>query len=122
MTLARTRENLCNAAYTDINREKMQQGIMNGIKNQLFSAHAFIHLPWAAWDAPKAVQTDMGPLSLLQLFVGCGDRRLLAGAHAAGDGQLLQRPGRPQPQQGRRPVKGQSAAQRLDGAELGVKI
>ena len=68
VTLARTRDNLCNAAYTDINREKMQQGIMNGIKNQLFSAHAFIHLPWASWDAPKAVQTDMGPLSLLQLF------------------------------------------------------
>jgi LCP family protein required for cell wall assembly len=69
VTLARTRDNLCNAAYTDINREKMQQGIMNGVKNQLFSAHAFIHLPWAAWDAPKAVQTDMGPLSLMQLFV-----------------------------------------------------
>ena len=68
VTLARTRDNLCNAAYTDINREKMQQGIMNGIKNQLFSAHAFIHLPWASWDAPKAVQTDMGPLSLMQLF------------------------------------------------------
>ncbi len=69
VTLARTRDNLCNAAYTDINREKMQQGIMNGVKNQLFSAHAFIHLPWAAWDAPKSVQTDMGALSLMQLFV-----------------------------------------------------
>lgn len=69
VTLARTRDNLCNPAYTDINREKMQQGIMNGIKNQLFSAHAFIHLPWASWDAPKAVQTDMGPLSLMQLFM-----------------------------------------------------
>ncbi len=68
VTLARTRDNLCNPAYTDINREKMQQGIMNGIKSQLFSAHAFIHLPWASWDAPKAIQTDMGPLSLLQLF------------------------------------------------------
>jgi LCP family protein required for cell wall assembly len=69
VTLARTRDNSCNRAYTDINREKMQQGIMNGIKNQLFSAHAFIHLPWASWDAPKAIQTDMGPLTLGQLFV-----------------------------------------------------
>ncbi len=68
VTLARTRDMPCNPAYTDINREKMQQGIMNGIKNQLFSAHAFIHLPWASWDAPKAIQTDMGPLSLMQLF------------------------------------------------------
>jgi hypothetical protein len=47
----------------------MQQGIMNGIKNQLFSVHAFIHLPWASYDAPKAIQTDMGPLSLAQLFL-----------------------------------------------------
>jgi LCP family protein required for cell wall assembly len=69
VTLARTRDNSCNPAYTDINREQMQQGIMNGIKNQLFSAHAFVHLPWASWDAPKAIQTDMGPLSLGQLFI-----------------------------------------------------
>jgi LCP family protein required for cell wall assembly len=68
VTLARTRDNSCNPAYTDINREKMQQGIMNGIKNQLLSAHAFFNLPWASWDAPKAVQTDMGPLTLMQLF------------------------------------------------------
>ncbi|MGH2863021.1 MAG: LCP family protein [Solirubrobacteraceae bacterium] len=68
VTLARTRDNSCNPAYTDVNREKMQQGIMNGTKNQLFSLHAFIHLPWASWDAPKAIQTDMGPLSLAQLF------------------------------------------------------
>ena len=53
VTLARTRDNSCNPAYTDINREKMQQEIMNGIKSQLFSVHAFIHLPWASWDAPR---------------------------------------------------------------------
>jgi len=69
VTLARTRDNSCNLAYTDINREKMQQQIMNGVKNQLFSAHAFLHLPWAAWDAPGAVQTDMGGLTLGQLFI-----------------------------------------------------
>jgi len=69
MVLARTRENSCNAAYNDLNREAMQQQILNGIKSQLFSVHAFLHLPWAAWDAPGVVQTDMGGLSLLQLFV-----------------------------------------------------
>ena len=69
ITLARTRENSCNPAYNDFNREKMQQGIMNGIKSQLLSAHAFIHLPWAAWDAPGAIQTDMGGVTLMQLFV-----------------------------------------------------
>jgi LCP family protein required for cell wall assembly len=69
VTLARTRENLCNPAYDDIQREQMQQKIIGGISSQLFSIHAFTHLPWASWDAPKAIQTDMGPLSLGQLFI-----------------------------------------------------
>ncbi len=69
VTLARTRENSCNPAYNDINREEMQQEIMNGIKSQLFSVHAFIHLPWASWDAPRSIQTDMGALDLMQLFI-----------------------------------------------------
>jgi LCP family protein required for cell wall assembly len=68
LTLARTRENRCDPAYDDLDRERMQQQIMNGIKSQLFSVHAFLHLPWAAWDAPKVLQTDMGPADLLQLF------------------------------------------------------
>ena len=66
VTLARVRHMPCDPAYTDFNREKEQQQIMTGIKNQLFSVHSFIHLPWAAWDAPKAIQTDMGPLTLMQ--------------------------------------------------------
>ncbi len=69
MVLARTRENSCNPAYNDLNREQMQQQILNGIKSQLFSLHAFIHLPWASWDAPSVIQTDMGGLSLMQLFI-----------------------------------------------------
>jgi LCP family protein required for cell wall assembly len=69
ITLARVRHMPCNIGYTDFNRELMQQKIMNGVKSQLFSLHAFIHLPWAAYDAPKAIQTDMGPLSLAQLFI-----------------------------------------------------
>jgi LCP family protein required for cell wall assembly len=69
MVLARTRHNSCNPAYNDLNREAMQQQILNGIKSQLFSVHAFLLLPWAAWDAPGVIQTDMGGLSLLQLFI-----------------------------------------------------
>jgi LCP family protein required for cell wall assembly len=69
LTLARTRDNSCDPAYDDFNRQAMQQQIMNAIKSQLFSVHAFIHLPWASWDAPKVIQTDMGPTDLLQLFV-----------------------------------------------------
>jgi LCP family protein required for cell wall assembly len=68
LTLARTRDNSCNAAYSDIQREEMQQEILNGIKSQLFSVHAFLHLPWASWDAPGVIQTDMGGPTLLSLF------------------------------------------------------
>jgi LCP family protein required for cell wall assembly len=69
LILARTRENSCDAAYNDLNREAAQQQILNGIRSQLFSLHAFLHLPWAAWDAPGVIQTDMGGLTLMQLFV-----------------------------------------------------
>ena len=68
VTLARVRHMPCDPGYTDFNREKEQQQIMTGIKNQLFSLHAFMNLPWASYDAPKAVQTDMGPVTMLQLF------------------------------------------------------
>jgi LCP family protein required for cell wall assembly len=91
ITLARTRENSCNIAYNDFNREKEQQQIMSGIKSQLFSAHAFIHLPWASWDAPKAIQTDMGPVTLLQLFAaseigGSSPAKTLGGAFGTYNG------------------------------------
>jgi LCP family protein required for cell wall assembly len=69
MILARTRENSCNAASNDLTREAMQQQILNSIKSQLLTFHTFFHLPWAAWDAPGVIQTDMGGLSLLQMFI-----------------------------------------------------
>jgi LCP family protein required for cell wall assembly len=68
LTLARTRENKCDPNSNDLTREGYQQQILNGIKGQLFSLHAFLHLPWAAWDAPKVLRTDMGGPTLLALF------------------------------------------------------
>jgi len=68
MVLARTRENACNPASTDLTREAAQQQILNSIKSQLLTVHTFLHLPWAAWDAPSVFQTDMGGLTLLQMF------------------------------------------------------
>ncbi len=69
LTLARTRENACNAASNDLTREAYQQKILNAIKGQLLSPGIFFHLPWASWDAPKAVRTDMGGFTLMTLFV-----------------------------------------------------
>jgi LCP family protein required for cell wall assembly len=69
LVLARTRDNSCNLAYNDLNREAMQQQILNSIKSQLLTVHTFFHLPWAAWDAPGVIQTDMGGLTLMQMFI-----------------------------------------------------
>ncbi len=69
LTLARTRENACNASSNDLTREGYQQKILNAIKSKLLSPTTFFHLPWASWSAPKTLRTDMGPLTLLSLFV-----------------------------------------------------
>ena len=69
LILARMRQNACDPAYDDINREAMQQKIVNAMTSQIISVHAFTHLPWAAWDAPGALQTDMGPYDLMQMFL-----------------------------------------------------
>jgi LCP family protein required for cell wall assembly len=68
LTLARTRENKCNAASNDLTREGYQQKILNSIKSQLLTPSTFFRLPWASWDAPQAVRTDMGGFTLLTLF------------------------------------------------------
>ena len=68
LLLARTRENSCNPAENDLTREMRQQQILNSIKGQIFSLHTFTHLPWAAWDAPQALRSDMGGFTLMSMF------------------------------------------------------
>jgi LCP family protein required for cell wall assembly len=68
LTYARTRENKCNPADSDLTRVQHQQQILNGIKGQLTSPTTFFKLPIASWDAPKVLRTDMGGLTLLSLF------------------------------------------------------
>jgi LCP family protein required for cell wall assembly len=68
LTLARTRENKCNLKDNDLTRVKHQQEILNSIKSKLLSPGIFFHLPWASWDAPKVLRTDMGGFTLLSLF------------------------------------------------------
>jgi LCP family protein required for cell wall assembly len=99
LILARTRENSCDAAYNDLNREAAQQQIVNSIKSQLLTVHTFVHLPWAAWDAPGVIQTDMGGLSLLQLFAaseigGNAKPRLLTESGSTYDGEDVLVPNR----------------------------
>jgi LCP family protein required for cell wall assembly len=67
---SRIRENPCNPSDSDLTRVQHQQQILNAIKSQLFSVGTFFHLPWASWDAPKVLRTDMGGPTLLSLFAG----------------------------------------------------
>jgi LCP family protein required for cell wall assembly len=65
---ARTREDRCNPNENDLTREAHQQQILNAIKGKLLSVGTFFHLPWASWDAPKVLRSDMGGFTLLSLF------------------------------------------------------
>jgi LCP family protein required for cell wall assembly len=65
---ARIRENPCNPADSDLTRVKHQQEILNAIKSKLLSVGTFFRLPWASWDAPQVLETDMGGPTLLSLF------------------------------------------------------
>src|SRR5450755_569419 len=67
LTLARTRENKCNPAESDLTRVRRQQQILNAIKSQLTSPSTFFRLPWVSWTAPQAIKSDMGGLTLLSL-------------------------------------------------------
>ncbi len=68
LVYARTRDNKCNPSDSDLTRVQHQQEILNAIKSKLLSPSAFFRLPWASWDAPKVLRTDMGGPTLLSMF------------------------------------------------------
>ncbi|HLJ03968.1 MAG TPA: LCP family protein [Solirubrobacteraceae bacterium] len=68
LVYARTRENKCNPSDNDLTRVRHQQEILNAIKSKLLSVGTFFRLPWASWEAPKVLRTDMGGPTLLTLF------------------------------------------------------
>jgi LCP family protein required for cell wall assembly len=65
---ARVRENPCDPASSDLTRVQHQQDILNAIKSKLLSVGTFFRLPWASWDAPQVLESDMGGPTLLSLF------------------------------------------------------
>ncbi len=103
ITLARTREaGDCNGDgapdenFTDVNRAQFQQLILDGIKGKLTSITSlpmnFIKGPIIAWNAPKAMVSSMGGLTLPQLVFplalgGSGGTDILkpSGTTAAGN-------------------------------------
>lgn len=68
LALARTRHNDCKPAENDLTRAKRQQHILAAIKGRLVSPATFFRAPWVAWQAPKAIRSDMGGPTLLGLF------------------------------------------------------
>jgi LCP family protein required for cell wall assembly len=67
LALARTRKNECNPRESDLTRARRQQKIIGAIKDKVTSFETFVRLPWVAWAAPKAVQSDMSGPTLLGL-------------------------------------------------------
>ena len=59
--------------YDDIDRERAQQEVINGIKDRLTDPlrlpYNFIHGPLIGWDAPKAFVSDMGFFTMPQLVL-----------------------------------------------------
>jgi LCP family protein required for cell wall assembly len=57
--------------YSDIDRAKAQQDVLNGVKSRLTSIwrlpYNFIKGPIIGWEAPRAFVSDMGGPTLLQL-------------------------------------------------------
>jgi LCP family protein required for cell wall assembly len=62
--------------YDDLDREKAQQAVINGIKGRLTdplrAPYNFVKGPIIGWDAPKAFVSDMGFLTMPQLVLAAG--------------------------------------------------
>lgn len=67
LALARTRKNRCDPKETDLTRQMRQQQILSAVQHRILSPSTFFRLPWVAWNAPKAVRSDMDGFSLLSL-------------------------------------------------------
>ncbi len=103
ITLARTRSNTCGSgdfAGTDVERAQFQQLILDGIKGKLTSVTSLpmnlIKGPIIGWNAPKAMVSSMGMLTMPQLVIstaiGSGDTDVLTPSTTTGAGNLVVSP------------------------------
>jgi LCP family protein required for cell wall assembly len=82
--------------YDDLDREKAQQEVINGIKGRLTDPlrlpYNFIHGPIIGWEAPKAFVSDMGFVTMPQLILaaaigGSSDAHVLCSSPKEGCGE-----------------------------------
>ncbi|HXD58060.1 MAG TPA: LCP family protein, partial [Thermoleophilaceae bacterium] len=64
LEFSRIRENKCAPNETDIQRAERQQLVLQRIRAKALSPTTFFRLPWVAWDAPRAVRTDLGGIGM----------------------------------------------------------
>jgi len=68
LDIVRIRKNACAPAESDLTRARRQQKFLEAVKGRILSPWAFPRWPWAAWDAPQAIKSDMAGPALFELF------------------------------------------------------
>ena len=86
LRFARVRQNRCNPNEDDRARARRQQEVLAGMRDRVVSPlnwpSTFVRAPFIAWEAPRAIRSDMQALGLGALFVdlatgGTGDTSVL---------------------------------------------
>lgn len=82
LDFARVRTNPCAPNEDDLARAARQQEVLSGIRSQVLSPSTLFRLPWASWEAPRAIRTDLRGPGLAALFTdlltgGTGDTKIL---------------------------------------------
>ncbi|MBA2566362.1 MAG: LCP family protein [Thermoleophilaceae bacterium] len=106
LTFARVRSNPCAPEEDDRDRAARQQEVLSGIRSQALSPTSFLRLPFASWEAPRAIRTDLRGPGLAALF---GD--LLTGG--TGETTVLEPTGPPNGD-GSLPISEDARAQAVD--------
>jgi LCP family protein required for cell wall assembly len=98
LALARTRTSTCGPPIDDVDRTKFQQLILQGIKDRLTDPlripRNFLFGPLIGWNAPKALVSDMGALTMPQLALaaaigGSSETEVLKPSGAGPGGSLI---------------------------------
>ncbi|HEX8742367.1 MAG TPA: LCP family protein [Thermoleophilaceae bacterium] len=97
LRFARVRKNRCAPNEDDRQRAARQQQVLKGMRDRLVHPKnwpsTFVRAPWIAWEAPRALRTDMKGPGLLALFTdlltgGSGETNVLKPDGINGDGSL----------------------------------
>ena len=97
LEFSRVRENRCNPREDDRTRAARQQKVLSAMRSRIISPlnwpSSFVRLPFIAWQAPRALRSDMGGPGLATLFTdlltgGGGKTQVLGFTGVNPDGSL----------------------------------